>query len=44
MAYLLGNEAACRGDSELKKCRSQLSKDEVVVFLSKTERKKCKNT
>ena len=44
MAYLLGNGGACRGDSELKKYRSRLSKDKVVEFLSKTERKKCKNT
>lgn len=47
MAYLLGNEVACRGNSctDLKKkWRSMLSKDKVVEFLTKTDRKEGRNT
>ena len=52
MAYLLGNEVdqcyicleVCLGNSGLKKMEFTAIKDEVDEFLTKTERRKSKNT
>ena len=52
MAYLLGNEVdqcyicleVCLGNSGLKKMEFTAIKDEVGEFLTKTERRKSKNT
>jgi len=33
MVYLPGNENVCSINSELKKCRSQPSEDEIAEFL-----------
>ena len=52
MAFLLGNEVdqwyicleVCLGNSGLKKMEFTAIKDEVAEFLTKTERRKSKNT
>ena len=43
MVYLPGNEAA-RTVMNWNKWRSQLSRDEIAEYLTKTDHKKCKNT